>query len=396
MFQKKWNYRVEIGRTFRSFSVSVNLAVIAISLIIAASLQGQTEIPKATSPGVHRKPVVHRRVPNTPVLNVSRINDPNTRNVLALHDRGDAVVRAAILLDRLKFSPGEISANFSKNLEEAVRTFQTADQLPPTGRIDSSTWAALNDKQKSTDAGSAADRSDPAPSQNISAIDIYIVTLEDTAGPFTKLPVVRGSNAGERLMLRESKLKQMNFASPLELLAEKFHSSPRLLMELNPGKAFTKAGARLQVPNVLTPAPAEVASIVVDASTGRLNVLNSNGRVEASYPATLGSAHDPLPIGNWKIVEVSWYPHFKYNPKLFWDADNKNPRAILAPGPRNPVGVVWMGLSKEHYGIHGTPNPSKIGLTTSHGCIRLTNWDAAELGKMVRVGTPVILEDKGS
>ena len=129
MFQKKWNYRVKIGRTFRSFSVSVNLAVIALSLIIPASLQGQTEIPKATSPGLQRKPVVHRRVPNTPVLNVSRINDPNTRNVLALHDRGDAVIRAAILLDRLKFSPGEISADFSKNLEEAVRTFQTADQL---------------------------------------------------------------------------------------------------------------------------------------------------------------------------------------------------------------------------------------------------------------------------
>jgi lipoprotein-anchoring transpeptidase ErfK/SrfK len=103
-----------------------------------------------------------------------------------------------------------------------------------------------------------------------------------------------------------------------------------------------------------------------------------------------------LPVGTWKITEVSWYPHFKYNPKLFWDADDKNPRAVLAPGPRNPVGIVWIGLSKEHYGIHGTPDPSKIGLTTSHGCIRLTNWDAAELGKAVHVGTPVILENSSS
>ena len=393
MFSETWTYYVNTSCIWGSLSRAACVGSIALSLIAPPGVQGQTRIHKAASEGKHSTTDAHRKIQNRPVLNISKINDPNTRNVLGLHDKGNAVIRAAILLDRLKFSPGEISADFTTNLEEAVRAFQIAAQLTASGRIDASTWAALNDKQKLNGASLTADASDQAPGQNIPAIDIYIVTLEDTAGPFTKLPVVRGSNAAERLILRESKLKQMNFASPLDLLAEKFHSSPRLLVELNPGKAFTKAGVRLQVPNVLTPDPTEVGSIVVNATYKRLSVLDSNGRVVASYPATVGSSHDPLPIGSWKITEVSWYPHFKYNPKLFWDADDKNPRAVLAPGPRNPVGVVWMGLSKEHYGIHGTPDPSKIGLTTSHGCIRLTNWDAAELGKIVRVGTSVILEN---
>ena len=391
MFQKKRNDCVKMGCTYGLLRRSAWLRAIALSLIIPASSGAQTQGPTARSGSKQRTTVAHRNIKNAAALSISRINDPNTRNSVGLHDRGDAVIRAAILLDRLKFSPGELSVDFTKNLEEAVRAFQVAYQLTPTGRIDSSTWVALNDKQKLIGTNLPAASSDQAPGQNIPAIDIYIVTLEDTAGPFTKLPVTRGRDAGGRLILSESKLKQMNFASPLELLAEKFHSSPHLLVELNPGKVFTKAGVRLQVPNVLTPGPTEVGSIVVDASSGRLNVLDPNGRVVASYPTTVGSAHDPLPIGDWKIVEVSWYPHFKYNPKLFWDADDKNPHAVLAPGPRNPVGVVWIGLSKEHYGIHGTPDPSKIGLTTSHGCIRLTNWDAAELGKIVRVGTPVVL-----
>jgi lipoprotein-anchoring transpeptidase ErfK/SrfK len=185
----------------------------------------------------------------------------------------------------------------------------------------------------------------------------------------------------------------MNYESPLQLVAEKFHCSPRLLVTLNPHKAFKKAGEQIQVPNVVTPDPPKAASVVVDGTTRSVMAFDSGGKMVAYYPATVGSEHDPLPVGEWKITEVSWYPKFKYNPNLFWDAENKRPRATVPPGPKNPVGVVWMGLSKQHYGIHGTPNPSKIGLTESHGCIRLTNWDAAELGKIVQVGTPAILKD---
>ena len=217
--------------------------------------------------------------------------------------------------------------------------------------------------------------------------------MEDVAGPFTRIPRVTGRGAGERLMLREAKLKRLNYESPMQLLAEKFHSSPRLLVALNPGKRFDKAGVKLEVPNVLAPEPGQAAQVVVEGSTRSVTALDGNGKILAFYPATVGSEHDPLPVGNWTITEVTWYPKFKYNPKLFWDAENKSPRATLPPGAKSPVGVVWIGLSKQHYGIHGTPDPSKIGVTQSHGCIRLTNWDATELGKIVKVGTPAILKD---
>jgi len=129
---------------------------------------------------------------------------------------------------------------------------------------------------------------------------------------------------------------------------------------------------------------------VVDASTHSVTALDHS--VLAFYPATIGSEHDPSPVGNWKVVEVNWYPKFKYSPNLFWDAENKHAKATLPPGPRSPVGVVWIELSKQHYAIHGTPAPAAIGKTQSHGCIRLTNWDASELANMVRPGTPVVLE----
>jgi len=111
----------------------------------------------------------------------------------------------------------------------------------------------------------------------------------------------------------------------------------------------------------------------------------------AQYPCTSGSEHDPLPIGDWKVTGVFKNPKFNYNPDLFWDAKPKDSKATIAPGPNNPVGVVWIDLSKEHYGIHGTPSPGQIGHTESHGCIRLTNWDALELAGLVEKGTPVSL-----
>ena len=131
-------------------------------------------------------------------------------------------------------------------------------------------------------------------------------------------------------MLREARLKRLNFESSLALLAEKFHSSPRLLLELNPHRSFEKAGEQIQVPNVLTSEPPQASSVVVDASTHSVTALDSSGHVLAFYPATVGSEHDPLPVGNWKITEVSWYPKFKYNPNLFWDSQDKHPRATIA------------------------------------------------------------------
>jgi lipoprotein-anchoring transpeptidase ErfK/SrfK len=107
-------------------------------------------------------------------------------------------------------------------------------------------------------------------------------------------------------------------------------------------------------------------------------------------PVTTGSQRDPLPLGEWKVNGVQLDPPFRYNPELFWDADPSHAKATVPPGPNNPVGMVWIDLSKEHYGIHGTPEPSAIGRTESHGCVRLTNWDALRLAELVKPGTKVI------
>jgi lipoprotein-anchoring transpeptidase ErfK/SrfK len=128
----------------------------------------------------------------------------------------------------------------------------------------------------------------------------------------------------------------------------------------------------------------------VSRDESALRVLRPDGSLIFFAPVTTGSEHDPLPPGNWKVKVVQWYPVFHYNPDLFWDADPRHSKAEIKPGPNNPVGVVWIGLDLEHYGLHGTPEPSRIGSTESHGCVRLTNWDAARVAMLVKPGTPVL------
>jgi lipoprotein-anchoring transpeptidase ErfK/SrfK len=366
-------------------------------------------------------------------LDISKVNDPNTRDLVGAHSEGEAVVRAGILLDRLNFSPGEIGSSYNENLGKAIAAFQAASGLPAIGQLDAPSWAALdndqarghvapvqnqpaNQKPNNQPAGQQGqpqnqgapsspppsnpqpgpthgNQGDEAPPQGQPAIMTYTITKEDVAGPFTHLPKVSGPNAGERLMLAEARLPRLNYPSSLELLAEKFHSSPALLAQLNPGAKFDQEGEQIDVPNVSTATPPAAASVVVDATTRSVTALDANGKTLAFFPATVGSEHDPLPVGKTKVAEIDWNPKFKYNPKLFWDSEDKHPRATLPKGPRGPVGVVWIGLAITHYGIHGTPDPSKIGRTESHGCVRLTNWDAAALAHMVQRGTPVILEE---
>ena len=153
------------------------------------------------------------------------------------------------------------------------------------------------------------------------------------------------------------------------------------------------AGTVLKVPAVAGPATARAARVVVDRSASVLRLLDDGGRVLAQYPASTGSEHDPLPIGDWSIVTVVENPTFHYNPDLFWDADPGHEKATLAAGPNNPVGTVWIDLSKPHYGIHGTPEPASVGKAQSHGCIRLTNWDAKAVAAAVDANVPVTLQE---
>jgi lipoprotein-anchoring transpeptidase ErfK/SrfK len=212
----------------------------------------------------------------------------------------------------------------------------------------------------------------------------YTIEQTDLAVPFSVIP---------EDMMEKAKLPALGYGSVLEMLGERFHVSPELLKRLNPSAMFDRPGEQILVPNVGSAPLPMAASVVVDRSEGSVKALNGEGKAIAYYPATIGSKRDPLPIGKWKVKGVRRDPEFHYNPKLFWDADRSHSKATIPPGPNNPVGVVWIDLSKEHYGIHGTPEPHMIGKTRSHGCIRLTNWDAAELATIVAPGIPAILQE---
>jgi lipoprotein-anchoring transpeptidase ErfK/SrfK len=298
-------------------------------------------------------------------IDVAEVNNPNQPE-LDIGAKGSGVLRAEILLDRAHFSCGQIDGNFGTNLQKTAAAFQHDRHMEMTGRIDAATWAALN-------------------GDNAPAITSYTITDDDVKGPFVTVP---------HDMMKQAELEHLGYASPLDALGEKFHSSPAILKALNPNAEFGSAGQQLQVPNVMVMPPSGTAArVFVSKEERSVRAYDEDGKLLGFYMATIGSEHDPLPIGNWKINGVQRNPEFHYNASLFWDAKNKDERATIKPGPRNPVGVVWIDLSKPHYGIHGTPDPSKIGHTFSHGCIRLTNWDASELASLVKPGTPAILKE---
>jgi lipoprotein-anchoring transpeptidase ErfK/SrfK len=284
---------------------------------------------------------------------------------------------AQVRLARRGFSPGEIDGGWGRNSRGALAAFQRAHGLPPTGELDDATLRALGDEP---------------------VLAEYRVTAGDLDGPF-----VRGPLPDDKMEL--AKYDRLLYTSPLEALAEKFHCSPGLLQALNDGELAP--GAVLRVPAVAgrsrrqtTTRRARVASarsagnrIVVSAGATELAVLDRDGDLLFHAPVTAGSERDPLPLGEWRVTAIDREPAFRYNPDLFWDADPAHTKALIQPGPNNPVGAVWIDLSKEHYGIHGTAEPGTIGYTQSHGCVRLTNWDALQVAALVAPGSPVLFRE---
>jgi lipoprotein-anchoring transpeptidase ErfK/SrfK len=275
-------------------------------------------------------------------------------------------LRTQVMLDRTGYSPGEIDGRMGTSTRRALEAFTK------NGRT--------------LDAATAP-------------LVAYRITDEDAAGPFTPdLP---------EDMMEKSKLSALGYRNLTEMLGEKFHVSPALLKTLNPQAKFA-AGEEIRVPNVADAVqpvapprggrqanPNDPATITVTVRKGTSDLVVTDGAGHTLFyaPVTTGSEHDPLPIGEWKVNGVQKNPTFHYNPDLFWDADPTHAKAKIPPGPNNPVGVVWVDISRPHYGLHGTPEPSTIGKTTSHGCVRLTNWDAQRLAALVRPGTKVVFAE---
>lgn len=274
-----------------------------------------------------------------------------------------ALIRAQILLGRSPWSPGAIDGLQGDNYRQALEAFQRAAGLNPDGVLTAETLTRLT----------AAD--------GRPVLMDYVVTQQDVAGPYI--------GAVPEDMAAKAALPRLGFANAREALAERFRMSEALLDALNPGADYGKVGQRLVVPAIGdTPLSADVVRIEVDKTARAVRAYDADDNLIALFPATIGSDDNPAPSGDLTILGVANEPTYSYDPARLSYARGTD-KLIVPEGPNNPVGSVWIELSRDTFGIHGTPDPEDISKTASHGCVRLTNWDAERLAARVKPGVKV-------
>jgi lipoprotein-anchoring transpeptidase ErfK/SrfK len=278
-------------------------------------------------------------------------------------DQSPLVLRLQVLLARAHASPGVIDGFDGDNVAKAIAAFEMMAGLPVDGELDPQVWQALVGK-------------DPRP-----PLMRYTLTRKDVRGPFTRtIPTDYAKMA---------RMRRLGYRNAAEELAERFHMDLELLHQLNPHESFRRPGRDILVADIGEPARTTVTRVVADKGKRQLFAYGADGRLVSAYPATIGSEELPSPSGTHKVNAIAFNAVYWYRPDVNFKQGHNDKPLRLPPGPNNPVGSVWIDLTEPTYGIHGTPDPSKIDKTNSHGCVRLTNWDAVELAKLVKKGVPV-------
>jgi lipoprotein-anchoring transpeptidase ErfK/SrfK len=343
-------------------------------------------------------------------------------------------MQAQVVLDRQGFGPGVIDGKMGLSTENALKGFQEAHGMPVTGKLDPATQRALGQWSNipatrvvkiPDDWGTRQyvpvpkEPEDQAKMQELGyqSLDERLAERFHTTAEVLDQLNPNGQPAGATTpaLAEGGEHTAQGNAKAAESAAATPSPTPSPSASRDPTQSVYHAGQLVRVPNIggdrIDPGKVQdktwqatlaslgigtdqphVTKVVVDKSGGWLKGYDQGGKLVAMFTVTTGSKHDPLPLGNWGITTISHNPHFNYNPDLFWDADDSDTKQQLPPGPNGPVGVVWIDLTKEHYGIHGTPEPQTIGRTQSHGCVRLTNWDAARLAQMIDTSTKVVFQ----
>ena len=304
-----------------------------------------------------------------PDLTPETINAADFKTKVPNEDKvSPLAVKLQVLLDRAHISPGQIDGRFGDNVEKALRAFADLNGFSDGKVLTPEIWAKLQE------GGTAP------------VMTSYSMTQDDVKGPFLdKLPAK---------MEDMKDLKKLNYTSAREALSERFHMSEDLLKALNPESEFKKAGETISVVDITANKPPEkVARVEVDKTRQTVKAFDKDGTLLAFYPASVGSEEKPTPEGKLKVVSIDANPTYRYNPKYkFKGVSSKKPFTIRS-GPNNPVGAVWIGLSADSYGIHGTADPSRVSKSESHGCVRLTNWDVQRLAHGLKKGVEVTFVD---